>query len=440
MLIARKLIIVILVTFLVSPTYTEAHKGSHSNKQNESTLISTPADIDIKKYSAKIKQSPDDYYYYLKLGEAYIQKGREIGNIIPYNLAQNAIEKSLELYPDSYAGYIYMAQISSYKHDFEKAIDHAKKALELRPDKAIAYGVLGDAYLELGLYKEALKAYGSMHYLEPGFSSYSRIAQLRFLWGDTANAIEAMDKAIEFGSKNNLVKENLAWAKVILGSLYFKQGKLDLAEDSYKEALEIYKNYYLALEHLAELNSATGNYKEAINLYEKAIELNPKSHFYIELGNIHKQLRQTNISNQYYHKAEQSYQDVVSSGIKGHSRELVLYYLENNKKLDMALNLAEQDSRENDDIYADDTLAWAYYKLGDLDKAEFYIKKSIRLGTKDAVLYYHAGMIYFELNKLEEAKSYFQTAIQINPNFDHEKVQESRTYVIEINRLLVSKK
>ena len=44
-------------------------------------------------------------------------------------------------------------------------------------------------------------------------------------------------------------------------------------------------------------------------------------------------------------------------------------------------------------IYGHDTLAWALYRAGDTDAAWEEIQQALRLGTRDALLHYHAGMI-----------------------------------------------
>jgi len=436
----RPHIFLFFIAILISPHISDAHKGGHSNKEVKKEILKSSADKEINIYLSKTNENPEDYYYYLKLGEAYIQKGREVGQIAPYKLAEKAIEKAIELYPESYVAYTYLGQISSYKHDFRKTINYTKKAIELRPDKAISYGVQGDAYLELGMYSEAQKVYALMNYLEPGFYSQSRISQLKFLMSDTDGAIEAMEEALEFGSKMNLTKENIAWAKVILGSLYFNSGKIDKAENSYKEALNIFDNYYLALEHLAEVNVIKGNYEKAINLYEKTLELNPKPQFYISLGDIYESQGKTEEAEKLYRQAEKSYEEIIQDGIKGHSRELVLFYVDSNKHLGLALDLALQDSKDTEDIYAYDTLAWVHFKRNDLDKAEDAITHSLKLGTKDALLYYHAGMILHKQNKFEEAKEHLELALTINPYFDKNKANESRTLIKDINTMLVTRK
>ncbi|MCI0482753.1 MAG: tetratricopeptide repeat protein, partial [Candidatus Dadabacteria bacterium] len=232
----------------------------------------------------------------------------------------------------------------------------------------------------------------------------------------------------------SLPEENIAWAKVMLGSFYFKAGDLEKAEKSYEQALQTFKDHYLAIEHLAEVNAAKGNYEKAAALYGRALELNPKPHFYLELGEVYEKLGRPAKSKELYRKAEKRYKDYAESGIKGHSRELVLFYAEKNINLDRALELAKGDSEDTEDIYAYDTLAWAYYKTGNPDKALDAINKSLRLGTKDTLLYYHAGAIYYKLGKKEEAKKYFDLVLATNPFFDKEAVNEVRYALNELGK------
>ncbi|MEW6145583.1 MAG: tetratricopeptide repeat protein [Thermodesulfobacteriota bacterium] len=430
------LFLAILFAALTTLAHEDGHHhddGDHQNETGKETGES-PADILIELYRSKIKEDPGDYYNYTKLGASYIQKGREAGGIKPYLQAREALMKSLELYPDGYAAYIYLGQVSSYTHDFRKTIEYAKKAIELKPEKSVSYGVLGDAYMELGMYEEAAKAYETASIISPGFYSWSRIAQMKDLTGDTEVAIEIMKDAIDLALRDNLPGENRAWANVMLGSFYHKTGDLEKAEKSYQEALRSFKDHYLALEHLAEVQAARGSYREAARLYERALQINPKPHFYIELGKIYEKLGRPEKSEKLYREAEERYKDYAESGIRGHSRELVLFYTDRNINLDKALELARRDSEGTADIYACDTLAWAYYKAGDLDKAMEAMNKALRLGTRDALLYYHAGMIHYKIGNREEAKRYFDLVLETNPNFDKDAVSEVRYALRELDK------
>jgi tetratricopeptide (TPR) repeat protein len=68
-------------------------------------------------------------------------------------------------------------------------------------------------------------------------------------------------------------------------------------------------------------------------------------------------------------------------------------------------------------IYAYDLLAWAFYKNGDFTKARDTMKKALILGTKDAHLLYHAGLIYSRIGELEQGQAYLKQAVTINPSY-----------------------
>jgi tetratricopeptide (TPR) repeat protein len=86
-------------------------------------------------------------------------------------------------------------------------------------------------------------------------------------------------------------------------------------------------------------------------------------------------------------------------------------------KLDQALelSLAELDSRK--DVYGYDAAAWAYYKNSNYKDAQTMMDLALALGTRDARLYYHAGMIAFALHDNEKAGQYLDQAMTINPHF-----------------------
>ena len=53
----------------------------------------------------------------------------------------------------------------------------------------------------------------------------------------------------------------------------------------------------------------------------------------------------------------------------------------------------------------------------DADAAWAEIQQALRLGTRDALLHYHAGMIALARGHGEQARSHLETALEINPLF-----------------------
>jgi tetratricopeptide (TPR) repeat protein len=97
---------------------------------------------------------------------------------------------------------------------------------------------------------------------------------------------------------------------------------------------------------------------------------------------------------------------------------LVLFYANHDLKLTEALELAEKEIAVRQDIYGYDAWAWALYKNGQYAKAAEAAEQALQLGTRDALLYYHAGMIYQGLGDAEHAQALLAEALLINPYFD----------------------
>ena len=69
------------------------------------------------------------------------------------------------------------------------------------------------------------------------------------------------------------------------------------------------------------------------------------------------------------------------------------------------------------DMYTYDTPAWTYYKNNQLKEALEGYQETLRLGTKNANLFFHAGMIYYKLGNMAKAKEYLNQALSTNPHF-----------------------
>ena len=69
------------------------------------------------------------------------------------------------------------------------------------------------------------------------------------------------------------------------------------------------------------------------------------------------------------------------------------------------------------DIYTWDALAWALYKNGQFAEADEAMSHAMRLGTRDAMLFFHAGMISAKSGHDARAAQQLNEAIRINPHF-----------------------
>ena len=66
--------------------------------------------------------------------------------------------------------------------------------------------------------------------------------------------------------------------------------------------------------------------------------------------------------------------------------------------------------------FAEDTLAWGLFRTGRCEEARLHSAHALRLGTRDALLFFHRGMIERCLRSTS-ARAWFERALATNPHF-----------------------
>jgi tetratricopeptide (TPR) repeat protein len=377
---------------------------------------SLPPERAILLYQRKLQRHPADPAVYRRLGDAYIQRARETGDPTYFELAEQALRRSLAIAPRNAGALRHLAYVFFMRHAFEEAAAYAARAIELDPADGHAYGVLGDAYLELGQYEQAASAYQKMIDRDGSLYSYGRLSGLKSLRGDPEGAIADLERAIREGLAHGRPRESLAWAQWQLGSEQWAIGKLPAAEAQYLAALQTYPNYHRALAGLAQVRVAQQRDAEAIDLYRQAIAIIPLPEYAAALGDVYLKLGRAEEAQRQYDLVEYIGRLSRLNQVL-YNRELAYFYADHDLKLQEALDLARQELEVRRDIYAYDVLAWALYKNDRPHEASTAMTEALKLGTQDARLFFHAGMIHHRLGEADKARDYLRRALTTNPRF-----------------------
>ena len=86
----------------------------------------------------------------------------------------------------------------------------------------------------------------------------------RKIVGDSSGAIATYEVALQQNPENYIVSNNLAY-------LYLQKGDIDIAKKHGEKAIELKPDNAAALDTLAQIYMADKDYKEALNLYDRAI-------------------------------------------------------------------------------------------------------------------------------------------------------------------------
>jgi tetratricopeptide (TPR) repeat protein len=374
------------------------------------------ADTAIAFWQGRVAQNPDSFLDYTLLAEAYTRKARETGDVSYYQRAEASLRRALEINPNYVQASAALSSVLFSMHNFEGALTLAEPLAD-NPRAAQALAVTGDAQLALGNYDEAEAAYQKLAALGPGPGLYSRQAIWADLHGDPDQALNLMQQAADLAWQAGDYRENLAWYDFQLGELNFKSGNLKEAEAHYQAANQTFANNYLALAGLGKVRAAQGRHDEAVKLYEQAVAIVPQPDLLAALGDLYTLTGQPDKAKLQYDTIEFIGQLAEINQVV-YNRQLALFYANHDWNLAKALELAQKEIGVRKDIYGYDALAWALYKNGRHAEAAEAMEQALKLGAQDAMLYYHAGMIYEALGDHEQAQTMLKKALAINPHFD----------------------
>ena len=409
------IIAVILISWEMASTRaaTVGFDGDGGYSSDSALRVSASVDQQIQTLQDRLSADPNDWQSYSQLALAYLQKARETGDPSYYQKVEEALNKTIEQQSDDYLTVSAMGALALARHQFQSALEWGERARQLDPDRTYAYGVIADAQIELGQYDEAIETLQTMVDLRPDMSSYSRISYIRELNGDVEGALEMMQFAVDAGLPN---AESTAWTRTQLGNLYFNSGNFDQAELEYRRTLNDRPGYVYALAGLGRVRAAQGKTDEAIELLTEATNVMPLPEFVITLGDIYQANGQPDAAQKQYSLVGAIEQLHKANGVDM-DMEIALFNADQNKDLEANVEQARQAYTNRPSIHAADVLAWALYKTGDYEEAKTYSEEALQLGTKDALKFFHAGMIAYRLGKNAQAQEYLQKAIEINPHF-----------------------
>jgi tetratricopeptide (TPR) repeat protein len=381
----------------------------------------------IAQYQARASHSPN-VANYDGLGAAYLQKGRETSDLNYFDMAEQSLAKALELTSSwdvaAASPLTHMAAVCMAEHRFADAASYAKQAIASGAGDPQPFALLGDTYTDMGDYDSAQSAYSRLQPTGPTSEQLpaltymydTRVSYLKLLHGDDASAIMLMQQAVQLALEHHMPAENIAWTYYQLGEDFFHTGDLENAAKSYLQALDRYPGYYRGFGGLAKVRIAQHRDDEGIDLYKQAIATIPLIEYVAALADVYQTLgRRQEFDKQYKLLEFIGYLSALNE--RTYNRELAGFYADHDIKLPQALNLAKHELDNRHDVYSKDVYAWCLYKNRKLEDAAHGIDAALGLGTKDALMLFHAGMIYRDLGDANRAEDYLSRSLAVNPQF-----------------------
>lgn len=352
------------------------------------------------------------------LASQYLMRYRESGDVGDLLRAQHAATESLVIQPRyNMAGEMAMASAQVSLHRFRQALAHARNAMQIEPWNTAAISQAAGIETELGHYGEADRLLRSAH---PGPTTdvnlYTSLARYDEITGQVAEARRLIELAmVQTDDVIDNPAEARAWFHFRAGELAWSVGDIETAERRFREALEIFPNYARAYNGLTRLYWGQHRWREALDAATRATDLVPLPE---TLG--YKADAQRALGDE---QGARVTQDLIVAierigNARGlNDRALAVYYSEHHMRLADGLAIARRDVALRDDVFAEDTLAWALAQSGRWQEAAVAARKAVRFDTEDARLQYHAGVIALHEGDRAEAAKRLRRALELNPQF-----------------------
>lgn len=424
----------------------------------------------IATYQKLFILKPDFNEAYIEVASLYLKDKR-------YPEAEKTIFKLIERKPKLPIGYYYLGRILFEEQKYKEAVEKYKEALKQDSGYepawmgiGMVYETEGDSGKALQNYRKYLETAGPNH-REPRY----RIIQILFqqkAYGEAKKELEDLLKLDPNDIEGNfrlalLFAEQKDYSRAIqllnvaiqrrgndprlvdyLGSLYEANNENEKAIQAYLTVIEVDRTYTDSYIHLAAvylklkkidaalkvmeearqsnpqkediLLSGKGwiyfqaeRYDESLTAFTQAIQINPKNpDFHYNLGQLFDKLDKFSEMEKEMRttiELEPNYANALN--YLGYS------YADKNIKLKEAHDLITRalKVRPNDGFIID-SLAWVYYRQGDLDKAVGELKKALVFVPDDPTIHEHLGEVYYKKNIKPEAKEEFLKSIEMNPS------------------------
>jgi tetratricopeptide (TPR) repeat protein len=370
---------------------------------------------DITFYQSRVARDPYGARDLAMLGSLYLARARETGNYQDLLRAEDAARTSYRHRSRrNGAAAALLASTLLAEHRFTEAYTTAKALVTADSTEPSTRAMLGEIALELGHYQEAGRLFSTIATQRYSPALAPRYARWLELQGRPAEAIDLLRSVRrELDKGFRVPPEQLAWFDLRIGDLELRRGRLHEAGKALASGLNEAPDDYRLLGAEARLRAAERDWAGAIRAGERAIAnvLDPATLGL--LSDCYSAQGDTAKAAEYAKAMEVS----VSQQPGVFHRAWSLFLLDHGRDVSLVLRKASEELGSRKDVYGYDLVAWALHQQGRDREAAPLVEQALSQGTRDAMLYWHAGEIAAALGDSLLSRERLEMAQQINPSY-----------------------
>ena len=278
--------------------------------------------------------------------------------------------------------------------------------------------LVANLYSSQGDYEKSNFYLNISNYLNPKFTlNLSLLAENYYTnedYENTKKTLEVFDKTNEFYYWFKIKKE----AQIISNNLD-KDVSLKFINSKFKGIKNPNKKMIF---DIANFNKNAKKYAKAINYYDQILlNIDSNSDLYAEIlyrrgGSYERSGDYKNADNDLLKSLEINPDDAYVLNYLAYS------WLEREYKIDTALEMLENAyASKSNDPYIIDSIGWAYFLVGQYEKAENFLKRAVELMPQDPIVNDHYGDILWKLNRKIQARYFWQYVLKLEETEDEMK-------------------
>jgi tetratricopeptide (TPR) repeat protein len=381
-------------------------------------------DRDIAFYQARIERDPLGALDRAQLAGLFLDRARDTGDNADLVRAEETACGSLaNRHAHNSKALAVLINSLLGQHRYPEALAAARDLAQREPESRSVRAQLGEIEMELGQYDSARAIFDSLAGWTRDLAVAPRLARWLELQGRNDQAhrllVQARDNARHLPG---LSGEQAAWFELRVGDIALRNGRLGEAEKAFRAGLEAHPGDFRLLAAMARAAVARHDWRAGIDWGDRAIARHLDPATLALVGDAYRALGNSAKSEEYYRVLEVS----LGGQTGAFHRAWSLALLDRGRRVPELLEKAREEINVRQDVYGWDLLAWALHRTGRDHEASAAMTHALSLGTRDAMLFYHAAMIENALGHRETARAWLQRALTVNPYWHPTQPAEAR--------------
>jgi tetratricopeptide (TPR) repeat protein len=409
----------------VAQAYMRLHKMEQAREQLKHTTSKTFSPLyhflngrialyfdDVKKAISYFRNSlqldPDQYYTWSYLALAYLYSE-------DVKKAEYFSSISLKLAPKERFVNINHAAMLIEKQEYEEARSIYDKLIREEPMDGHAWYERARLDQRLGKIRKALRGYLMAIHLEDNvpFAILAAADLYEYELEEPAKAEEILQSGLNTADSAQLL--------VRLGDFYREHEEMDKCMDSYQECIDLFPDEGLAYIGLAEILSSQENKEKAIEfLKTHAARFNRDSEYLINSGHMMAEWAVEAENNQLLEESI----ELIESGINNiqsnfnEALEIYVKIVQDTPFVNRALNYLKQKFINNPQVIEFKCYEGTLFEEKQQYSSALDCYKTVIEVREDSFPYYRQGEVYFKLEIFELAENAYKTCIGIDPTIE----------------------